>query len=913
MADQSQQAAAQPQNQQPSANPQQPAQQQPQQGNSQPQASTQQQQTVAPIQQQPSQQPATPQQVHPQPATPQQVQQQQVNQPPTVQQHQQHQHQQPASVANAAISITPQNAAAIFSGSASMMTVSNPMVANSMMTVSNPMVANAMTANALAGNAMAGATLQGGIPSQAMTVNAANLRSATIPQVQVIPQMQSTPYMQYPFNQQQIMLQNAAMQGMSLQAAMQANAMNMNINPQINMANMNMAAMAMQQQRMGAGLMSPGPTTPTQNPGITFTPLQAQVSAAATSTANNGKALTVSKGQTTPSTPTQQAQATTLIGGKPIMPTQTNIAAQPLVLSVLPNQLTSTTGFVGSKGQSIALNQGAPAQLISTQAPIRFSQPQLVSSSGQINIQSQPIMTNQSILQAMATQLQQGAIPLGHQQLQLSASGQSPTILPGQPVYLRTTQIQGQQGVLAAQGVQIVGTSVKNSSQNNVAGVQIGKQTNQGQSVYPIKAVTARVNPTTVSKPKTAAVPGAPKNPKGRPRTANRIVGAMTASAGTNTVASALSLSKAASQSKPSTPTPNSLTVPNQSQSKSDSEMESTKKSAAGEKPEKTGSGKAIKQEKASGNVSVKSSAPEKMDTSELKTEGVKKENPSVVEKQKAIVKPHILTHVIEGFVIQEGPEPFPVQRSSLLTEFIPPKASQSLDRMEEESESAGPSEVVPKKEVPEPEFFSKCEFCGTEEQASRFKRSKRFCTMACAKRYNRAHRTSVFKTRGKHVGIGRGMIMKKGSPLILKKGLKGPGRGGKLPYGENREFPEGERDDTEPMEEGEAHSTSNTSTSNESSSAPDSPVTPEEQPDNSMESDTPTTNPGKWTVTEVYEFIKSMPGCTPYADEFKSQEIDGQALMLLKEDHLMTTMNMKLGPALKICAKINSFKGDLS
>ncbi|XP_048772511.1 polyhomeotic-like protein 1 isoform X1 [Ostrea edulis] len=903
MADQSQQAVAQSQNQQPGATPQQSIPQQQQQGNAHQQANTQQQQTVAPMQQAPPQQP-TPQQVQPQPTTPQQVQQQQVTQP-TIQQHPQ---QQPASVTNAAISITPQNAAAIFSGN------------NSMMTVSNPMVANAMTANALAGNAMAGATLQGSIPSQAMTanamtVNAANLRSA-IPQVQVIPQMQSTPYMQYPFNQQQIMLQNAAaMQGMSLQAAMQANAMNMNINPQINMANMNMAAMAMQQQRMGAGLMSPGPTTPTQNPGITFTPLQAQVSATVTSTGNNGKSLAVSKGQTTPSTPTQQAQATTLIGGKPIMPTQTNIAAQPLVLSVLPNQLTSTTGFVGSKGQSISLNQATPAQLISTQAPIRFSQPQLASSSGQINIQSQPIMTNQSILQAMATQLQQGAIPLGHQPLQLSASGQSPTILPGQPVYIRTTQIQGQQGVLAAQGVQIVGTPVKNSSQNNVAGVQIGKQTNQGQSVYPIKAVTARVNPTTVSKPKTAAVSGAPKNPKGRPRTVNRIVGAMTTSASTNTVASALSQSKAASQSKPATPTPNSLTVPNQSQSKSDSEMESTKKSAVGEKPEKTSSGKAIKQEKTSGNVSAKSSAPVKMDTSEPKSEVRKQENPSVVEKQKAIVKPHILTHVIEGFVIQEGPEPFPVQRSSLLTEFIPPKVSQGVDRGEEDSEmdSAGPSEVVPKKEVPEPEFFSKCEFCGTEEQASRFKRSKRFCTMACAKRYNRAHRTSVFKTRGKHMGIGRGMIMKRGSPLNLKKGLRGPGRGAKLLYGENREFPEGEHEDAEPMEEGEPRSTSNTSTSNESSSAPESPATPGDRPDNSVESDNPTTNPGKWTVTEVYEFIKSMPGCSPYAEEFKSQEIDGQALMLLKEDHLMTTMSMKLGPALKICAKINSFRVDLS
>ena len=81
------------------------------------------------------------------------------------------------------------------------------------------------------------------------------------------------------------------------------------------------------------------------------------------------------------------------------------------------------------------------------------------------------------------------------------------------------------EGMLAAQGVQIVGTPVKNSSQNNVAGVQINKPANQGQPVYPIKAVTARVNPTTVSKPKTAAVPGAPKNPKGRPRTGNRIVG----------------------------------------------------------------------------------------------------------------------------------------------------------------------------------------------------------------------------------------------------------------------------------------------------------------------------------------------------------------------------------------------------
>lgn len=49
--------------------------------------------------------------------------------------------------------------------------------------------------------------------------------------------------------------------------------------------------------------------------------------------------------------------------------------------------------------------------------------------------------------------------------------------------------------------------------------------------------------------------------------------------------------------------------------------------------------------------------------------------------------------------------------------------------------------------------------------------------------------------------------------------------------------------------------------------------------------------------------------GCHDIADEFRTQEIDGQALLLLKEDHLMSTMNIKLGPALKICARINSLK----
>lgn len=61
--------------------------------------------------------------------------------------------------------------------------------------------------------------------------------------------------------------------------------------------------------------------------------------------------------------------------------------------------------------------------------------------------------------------------------------------------------------------------------------------------------------------------------------------------------------------------------------------------------------------------------------------------------------------------------------------------------------------------------------------------------------------------------------------------------------------------------------------------------------------------------VGEVCDFIRGLPGCSDYAEDFAIQEIDGQALMLLKEDHLMSAMSIKLGPALKIVARIDSMR----
>ena len=76
---------------------------------------------------------------------------------------------------------------------------------------------------------------------------------------------------------------------------------------------------------------------------------------------------------------------------------------------------------------------------------------------------------------------------------------------------------------------------------------------------------------------------------------------------------------------------------------------------------------------------------------------------------------------------------------------------------------------------------------------------------------------------------------------------------------------------------------------------------------------DVVTNNPLKWDVQKVCDFVKNLPGCSDYVEDFQLQEIDGQALMLLKADHLMSAMSIKLGPALKICSAIEGMREELS
>ncbi|XP_059121289.1 polyhomeotic-like protein 3 isoform X4 [Peromyscus eremicus] len=287
-----------------------------------------------------------------------------------------------------------------------------------------------------------------------------------------------------------------------------------------------------------------------------------------------------------------------------------------------------------------------------------------------------------------------------------------------------------------------------------------------------------------------------------------------------------------------------------------------------------------------------------------------------------AIVKPQILTHVIEGFVIQEGLEPFPVSRSSLLIEQ-PVKKRPLLDNQVVNSVCVQPElqnntkhadnssdtemeDMIAEETLEEMDSeLLKCEFCGKMGYPNEFLRSKRFCTMSCAKRYN--------------VSCSKKFALSRWNRKPDNQSLGHRGRRPSGPEGTAREhilrqlpitYPSAEEDLASHEDSVPSAVTTRLRRQSERERERElRDVRIRKMPENSDVLPGAQTEPSIWTVDDVWAFIHSLPGCQDVADEFRAQEIDGQALLLLKEDHLMSAMNIKLGPALKICARINSLK----
>ncbi|CAJ1062470.1 polyhomeotic-like protein 1 isoform X2 [Xyrichtys novacula] len=263
-----------------------------------------------------------------------------------------------------------------------------------------------------------------------------------------------------------------------------------------------------------------------------------------------------------------------------------------------------------------------------------------------------------------------------------------------------------------------------------------------------------------------------------------------------------------------------------------------------------------------------------------------------------AVVKPQVLTHLIEGFVIQEGAEPFPVAGLLKDRDFA----------LVGRSENGTP--------------LLKCEYCASLAPASQFRGSKRFCSNTCAKRYN-VSCSQHFKTSR---GRSGGAVVPPPTPSESAARRRTPSRRSSsnmtcnkmssrhLPvkcHSESSRSDDVSTDGEEDEDEDESPSLSPSSSHSCSRAGHSAPPS-----DSSAPGGLPleganflSSTPAQWSVQEVCRFISSLQGCEELAAQFLSQEIDGQALLLLREDHLISTMNIKLGPALKICASINSLR----
>ncbi|XP_045557999.1 zinc finger CCCH domain-containing protein 13 isoform X3 [Salmo salar] len=290
-----------------------------------------------------------------------------------------------------------------------------------------------------------------------------------------------------------------------------------------------------------------------------------------------------------------------------------------------------------------------------------------------------------------------------------------------------------------------------------------------------------------------------------------------------------------------------------------------------------------------------------------------------------------VLTHLVEGFVIQEGLQAFPVNRSSLLlggqegvsqngntegTELLPLTDTPEPPEHSSESERVGVATDDPLTgNRARQRGVLQCESCGKRGHAHSFHRSKRYCSTSCARRLNVGMSKRVRALSAGSQPEGRRSEINKeesvpGKPLLLRLVSYNSDIAATFNkyhsviqpreiWSAHRRDYEGEEGHAVPITTRlERRAARRARRASEPAMTPSNPIVTSTEP-----------TPAQWSVEQVWDFIHTLPGCVEVAEAFRVQEIDGQALLLLTEDHLMTSMNIKLGPALKICAHINTLR----
>jgi hypothetical protein len=347
--------------------------------------------------------------------------------------------------------------------------------------------------------------------------------------------------------------------------------------------------------------------------------------------------------------------------------------------------------------------------------------------------------------------------------------------------------------------------------------------------------------------------------------------------------------------------------------------------------------------------MDVSTSSPQKV----LKEVNNQEKQPQATKKS-TLLKPIaqnnvILTHVIEGFVIKESGQPFPVKSTSNTNQIasMPETSPESCHKnspKQTSTPSAEPTTTTTtsmitsnnnnnnNNETQNSSASKKdhmgCMECGGKTRLSTSTgESKKFCSSQCKKRFIKktSHETTLGlrsnKDRLKTIDMEeqqqrhRHHQHKKrkhshhhhhhhhrhssSSPSVAKK-QKSSTTNSSSPLKQ-----------TSVSLFNETNNDNNTTNSSILLPPPPPPllnpfITNQSNSNSTGSGEYPLGDPAEWNCEQVFEFVKQVTGTIQVAQLFRSQEVDGSALSLIRDDHLVNTMQIKLGPALKIMSKFN-------
>ncbi|XP_076824924.1 polyhomeotic-like protein 3 [Clavelina lepadiformis] len=271
-------------------------------------------------------------------------------------------------------------------------------------------------------------------------------------------------------------------------------------------------------------------------------------------------------------------------------------------------------------------------------------------------------------------------------------------------------------------------------------------------------------------------------------------------------------------------------------------------------------------------------------------------------------VKQHIITHIIDGFVFEESLTPFTPTRNCGLSNHqlsLIRKRQQEILQREKDMKSEDDEKMNVDNQDNIEVAVATCEQCGFSGPRVKFSSpSQQFCSLKCARKY----KTRI--TGGVHSYNKlwqNNHVSRRGKSRIRNlSSLSNKPRRGRPSYVAKKE--------EDVLSSSQSLSGSNSFSDDDKFSSSDSASVFSYSPTPSPEPTVPylggkPVQPGQWSVDDVWNYMRSLPDAVQYAADFRAQEIDGSALLLLHEEHLVSSMNFPLGPALKLCAHIDRLR----